>query len=169
MLTARSVAAKTVTSVGDEQHDHDRHGRHDRTTTDYVSIAGSVPRLTARPRDERPCATSWHRDLGGITVSSYPVWQSHVDSTAQALTLALMYTQNRKVHQKTGKPSDYVLTSLDQQEAFYKLVQAQVRFAGDQGLGAGNVDGVSVQRHDRLRAAGLPEGRHVLPDDRRPA
>lgn len=79
--------------------------------------------------------------LGGITASTEPTWGSDVDTTAQALTLDLMYKRNRKVQQKTGRPSDYVLTGLKQEENFYKLLQMQTRFAGDRDLGAGNVSG----------------------------
>jgi hypothetical protein len=83
--------------------------------------------------------------LGGIDPSTAgnEWWKSDVDATAQALSLPLMYERNRKVMQKTGKPADYVVTSLKQQEAFYKLLQMQARFNGDNALGAGNVGAAS--------------------------
>lgn len=79
--------------------------------------------------------------LGGITANAEPTWGASIDSTSQALTLALMYKRNRVVQQKTGRPSDYVLTGLKQEQRFYELLQMQTRFDGDRDLGAGNVSG----------------------------
>lgn len=83
-------------------------------------------------------------NLGGITVSATPSWQAAaVDTTAQDLTLPLLYAKQRQVAQKTGKTANWSITSLDQQENLYKLLQVQARFDGDRNLGAGNVGGVS--------------------------
>jgi hypothetical protein len=112
-------------------------------STDYVSIAGA-----------RSGATSYEANgllnivgtgnLGGITVSSTPSWQAaSVDSTAQDLTLPLLYAKQRQVNQKTGKSANWSVTSLKQQENLYKLLQVQARFDGDRNLGAGNVGGVN--------------------------
>ena len=90
--------------------------------------------------------------FGGITASAEPTWNSDVDSTAQALTLDLMLARQRKVRQKTGNMPDYVLTSLKQEENFYKQLQLQVRFDGERNLGAGKVagptwNGMSINAH----------------------
>lgn len=83
--------------------------------------------------------------LGGVDGATVSAWASpSVDSTSQALSLSLLYQQNQKVHQKTGKTPTYVIAGLKQQRKAYELAQAQVRFAGDSGLNVGNVDGVNV-------------------------
>lgn len=112
--------------------------------TDYISLANSRSGTTSYEMNGLQNIVKTSGTLGGVSASSFPAWASpSVDATSQALTLPLMYTANRKVAQKTGKPTNYVVTSLKQQQNFYNLVQAQVRFAGDSGLAAGNVEGVS--------------------------
>lgn len=65
-----------------------------------------------------------------------------VETTATTLSLDKMLELSRKVHQKTGKGPNFVLTSLKQLENFYKLRDSQIRYSGDRGLGAGNVEAV---------------------------
>jgi hypothetical protein len=117
-------------------------GTYTTTNAHYVSIRNARVGTTSYEMNGLPVIVDSTADLGGLSPATTPSWASYEDSTSQALTLPLMYTANRKVMQKTGKGSNYVVTSLKQQEKFYGLVQAQVRFAGDQNLGAGNVDGV---------------------------
>ena len=84
-------------------------------------------------------------DLGGLSVASNPQWAAaNVDSTSQALTLSLLYQQNQKVAQKTGKPADFVVTGLKQQRKAYELAQAQVRFSSDSPMRVGSVEGVDI-------------------------
>jgi hypothetical protein len=110
------------------------------TSSDFVSIVNARSGATSYEMNGLGNIVSTSATLGGITVSAVPEWASPlVDSTSQALSLALMLKAARKVHQKTGKRPDYVLTSLKQEEAFYKLLQTQVRFASD-SVGAGNVN-----------------------------
>jgi hypothetical protein len=92
-----------------------------------------------------------------------------VDTTSQALTLPLMYAQNRKVFQKTGKEPNYVVTS---PEAAPEGVQARSGAGavhGRQRVAAGNVEGSDINGMTVYRAAGLQERGHVLPDGRGPA
>lgn len=109
------------------------------TSSHYVSIANARAGTTSYEMNGLQNIVSTSADLGGLTVASVPSWQSpSVDSTSQALTLALMLAKSRQVHQKTGQRPNYVLTSLKQEENFYKLLQTQVRFAGD-SVAAGEV------------------------------
>jgi hypothetical protein len=109
------------------------------TSSDFVSIANARAGTTSNESNGLGNIVSGSATLGSVTVASQPQWASDVDSTSQALTLALMLARARKVHQKTGKRPDYVLTSLKQEENFYKLLQTQVRFAGD-SVAAGDVN-----------------------------
>lgn len=109
---------------------------------DYVSIQNARSGATSYEMNGLDNVVDSSTTLGGITVAAQPAWASSENSTSQSLTLPIMMTANRAVMQKTGKPSNYVVTSLKQQQAFYSLVQAQVRFAGDSKTGAGTVDGV---------------------------
>jgi hypothetical protein len=91
----------------------------------------------------RQIAGSTTAGVGGLDPdnSGEEFWQpAYVDSTTTTLTLDAMLTASRKIAQKTGRGADWVLTSLKQQENFYKLLQAQVRYQGEGGLGAGKVD-----------------------------
>lgn len=109
------------------------------TGSDFVSIKDARDGTTSYEMNGLRNIVSASADLGGLSVASVPSWKAaNVDTTSQTLTLALMLKQARRVHQKTGKRPDYVLTGLKQEEQFYKLLQTQVRFTGD-SVGAGNV------------------------------
>jgi hypothetical protein len=84
-------------------------------------------------------------EIGGIdpTDAGSEYWKAVVEDnggTNRALSLALMNDTNRGVRQRGGKVSD-VLGSLGMQQAYYNLLQSQVRFNGDTGLAAGGVEG----------------------------
>ena len=87
-------------------------------------------------------------DIGGVSVATTPDYQSNVDATSQALSLALMYNRNRKIAQKTGKPATFVATSLKQQQAAYVLAQANVRYMKESDTPVGHVDAVSINGVD---------------------
>ena len=108
------------------------------TSSHYVSMANARAGTTSYEMNglKNLISTS---DVGNVSVSSYPVWApASVDTTSQALTLSLMLAKQRAVMQKTGKFPTYILTSLKQQENFYRQLQSQVRFGSDGGS-AGNV------------------------------
>lgn len=111
-------------------------------SSDFVSVANARAGTTVYEMNGLGNVVDAADTLGGLTVSAVPTWKSYEDSTSQALSLPIMMDANRKVTQKTGKSANYVVTSLKQQQKFYQLVQAQVRFAGDSNTGAGDVDGV---------------------------
>ena len=110
------------------------------TSSHYVSIANARAGTTSYEMNGLRNLVSASADFGGITVASNPSWASTVDSTTTALTLDSLYTARRAVRQTTGGAPDYVLTSLKQEENFYKLLQMQVRFNSDEALGAGKVE-----------------------------
>jgi hypothetical protein len=115
-------------------------------TTVYVSMLGSRSGSDGSTYEMNGLGNivSDTATLGGLTVASVPSWASpSVDTTSQALTLPLMYTQSRKVFQKTGKDPNYVLTSPKQLQNAYNLAQAQVRFTSD-SVSFGNVEGTDI-------------------------
>lgn len=146
--TEDSVAAdRQITSVVESSTDPDiviSGAAVTTATTDFVSIANGRSGTTSNEMNGLQLIAGNDTDaVGGLDpdTAGNEVWKPAVDSTVQDLTLALMYERQRKVMQKTGKYPKLIVTSLLQQEKFYKLLQAQVRFAGDQGLAAGNVEG----------------------------
>lgn len=115
-------------------------------STDFVSIANARSGATSYETNGiRQIAGSTTSALGGLDpdTAGEEFWKpSFVETTATTFSLDKALELGRRVHQKTGKNPTFVLTSLKQQEAFYKLLQSQVRFASDKGLGAGNDEGV---------------------------
>lgn len=110
-------------------------------STDFISLANARSGATSYEMNGLRNIVSQSADLGGLSVASVPSWQAaSVDSTSQALTLDLMYTMDRRVFQKTGKEPDTIATSAKQAQAYYKLLQASVRFAGDANMSSGSVD-----------------------------
>jgi hypothetical protein len=64
------------------------------------------------------------------------------DTSTTVFSLDLMLSLSRGIKQKSGDPHSETWLGLKQEANFYSLLQAQVRFAGDNGLKAGNVSGV---------------------------
>ena len=114
------------------------------TTSHYVSVKDARSGTTSYEMNGlRQIAGSTTAAVGGLDpdTAGEEYWKpSYVDSSTTTLTLDAMLTGSRRIAQKTGKGADWVLTSLKQQENFYKLLQAQVRYQGEKGLGAGNVE-----------------------------
>lgn len=146
-ITAVDVANATITISGSAIST---------TSSHYVTLKGA--RTTAPASLEMNGLhniVSASATLGGITTAAQPVWAAaNADSTSQALTLALLYTQNQKVAQQTGKPADFVVTGLKQQRVAYTLAQAQVRFASDSNLTVGSVEGVNI---NGVNLYGIPD------------
>ena len=115
------------------------------TSSHYVSLKGARSGSTSYEMNGLHNIVSTSTTLGGLAPASYPQWvAANTDSTSQALTLALLYTQNQKVTQKTGSTPDFVLTGLKQQRVAYQLVQAQSRYINDADMKVGGVEGVNV-------------------------
>jgi hypothetical protein len=70
-------------------------------------------------------------------------WQAaQRDTSTSVFSLDLMLSLSRSVKQKSGNPHSETWLGFKQEANLYSLLQAQVRFASDQGLKAGNVSGV---------------------------
>ncbi len=107
-----------------------------------VTLHGSRVASTSLEANGLDNIVSSSTPLGGVAASGS--WAAaNEDATSQALTLDLMYTQNRKIRQKTGKNATYVVTGEKQLQNFYKLTQAQVRFSSDTAQSVGAVDSVN--------------------------
>jgi hypothetical protein len=83
--------------------------------------------------------------FGGINpaTAGNEYWKAAaVDTTTTSFSLDFALTLQQAIFQKTGNYSAVVFTSAKQMANFYSLLQNQVRFNGEVGLGAGNVGGV---------------------------
>jgi len=107
-------------------------------TTTFVSWANSRSGTTSNEMVGLKKIVASTGALGGVDPATEPVWKAATaDSTSQALTIALLNTLDDSVYGKTGKEADAYVTSVKQRSKLYNLVQAQVQFMGDGGLGAG--------------------------------
>lgn len=98
--------------------------------TTYVSIADARSGTTAYELNGLPQIVG-SSTFGGINPSSVPVWQgAYVNNpaTAENISLAKIYRLSRKVFQKTGKRPDWALTSTEQYQNVFTLLQNQVRY-----------------------------------------
>lgn len=135
-VTATDLANSTITISGSAVST---------TSSAYVSLKGTRSGSSSYEMNGLRNIVSTSATLGGLATASYPEWvAAGVDSTSQAITLALLYTQNQLIAQKTGKPADFVVTGLKQQRKAYTLLQAQVRYANDSSTPTGGVDGVDI-------------------------
>jgi hypothetical protein len=83
--------------------------------------------------------------LGSVDPATDPSWKAaKVDSSTTTLTLASLYAMNQAIAQQTGKPSDYVVTSLKLQRLAYTLLQAQVRYTSETSKPTGFTEGVDI-------------------------
>lgn len=135
-ITATDLANSTITISGSAVST---------TSSAYVSLKGTRSGSTSYEMNGLRNIVSTSATLGGLATASYPEWvAAGVDSTSQAITLALLYTQNQLIAQKTGKPADFVVTGLKQQRKAYTLLQAQVRYTSEQSKPTGFTDGVDI-------------------------
>jgi hypothetical protein len=86
--------------------------------------------------------------LGGINpaTAGNEYWQSYVDTATTAFSLSLALDLQERVYQEDGTYDSKVVTSAHQMRNFYELLQNQVRFMGEKGMGAGgvpNLDGLT--------------------------
>lgn len=130
------------------------------TSSHYVSIAN--PNSTTAPNPElngfRNIAGTG--SLGGINPATpgEEFWKAAtVDTTTTTFSLDLALSLQQAVFQKSGKYSGVVFTSAKQNAAFYSLLQNQVRYTGEAGLGAGGVGGLTGLSWNNM-------GINVVPD-----
>ncbi|HZA18912.1 MAG TPA: phage major capsid protein [Pseudonocardiaceae bacterium] len=84
--------------------------------------------------------------FGGINpaTAGNEYWKAaHVDTTTTSFSLDMALNLQTKVFQKSGNYNAVAFTSAKQMAAFYSILQNQVRYNGEQGLGAGRVGGVT--------------------------
>lgn len=112
----------------------------------YVSIANPNSATAANPElNGLRNMVGGTASLGGIdpTTAGEGYWKpALIDSTTTSFTLDLALSLQRAVFQKVGKNNGTVITSAKQNANFYSLLQNQVRFTGEQKLGAGGVGGL---------------------------
>jgi hypothetical protein len=118
------------------------------TSSHFVSIANpnSATATNTELNGLRNMFGSTTSILGGINpaTAGEGFWKpSSVDSTTTSLSLDLMLNLNRFVWRKTGQTMSTVVTSGKQFANFYSLLQNQVRFTGEQGLGAGGINNMN--------------------------
>lgn len=116
------------------------------TSSHYVSIANPNSTTATNPETNGlRNMISQTTTLGGINPASAgeSFWKAaSVDTSTTTFSLDLALTMQQKVFQKSGKFQSTVVTSAKQMANFYSLLQNQVRFNGDRGLGAGGVGGL---------------------------
>lgn len=79
--------------------------------------------------------------VGGLNpgTAGQEYWQAAArDTTTSVFSLDLLLNLSRAVKQKSGQGHTDTWMGLKQEANFYSLLQNQVRFSGDTGLGAGN-------------------------------
>lgn len=84
--------------------------------------------------------------LGGLNPATKTYWKAIVEDnsgTPRALSIDLLLTVIRKLRQK-GKYPNFAITDLVQEQAYYNLLQPDVRFIGEKGLEAGNTQGLAI-------------------------
>jgi len=82
------------------------------------------------------------------TVDGNQFWQSKINAnggTGRALTTDVLLTSLRALRQG-GKYPDFLFGDLDQETRYYKLLQGQVRFAGESGLESGKTEGLAFAK-----------------------
>lgn len=115
------------------------------TSSHYVSIANPNSATAANPELNGFRNLIGTGSLGGINpaTAGEEFWKAaQVDTATTVFSLDLALSLQRSVFQKSGKYSGMVFTSALQNAAFYSLLQNQVRWTGEQGLGAGGVGGL---------------------------
>jgi hypothetical protein len=159
------VAGATIVSVSESSSDPDIVIDSSVSTTsgtDFVYIANPNSATAANPEINglRSMVGSTTSALGGLDpdTAGEEFWKpAKVDTTTTVLSLDLLLDMQRAIHQKTGKSSKrdlYNVTGLKQEAAFYSLLQNQVRFSGDAGIGAGASE---TAKWNGLEIHGVPD------------
>jgi hypothetical protein len=84
--------------------------------------------------------------LGEVDPAVKRWWKGHVLANGgvnRALSVNLLLNTIKALRKK-GKYPDRAVADLDQEQAYYNLLQGQVRFAGDSELAAGNTIGLQL-------------------------
>lgn len=136
------------------------------TTAHYLSKADNRSGTTSYEMNGLRNLVSDTGTFAGINSSTVPLWKSYVyDAAGANLSRAMMQTAWRRNAQK-GSRASLILTSLEQQEAYYNLLQSQVRFSGDSNLGSGKVDGPTFNNMAVVADPDCPSGDMFFLDKR---
>jgi hypothetical protein len=133
--------------------------------TNIVSIANSRSGSTSKHVNGLDVIVS-DDAFGGIDPADYPNWgAAAVDSTAAALTLAKLNSLQTAVVRKVGDvgfQKCVVVTSPEQRQKLYELLQSQVMFTGDANLAAGDVTQARYNGQKIIADADVPAGKLYL-------
>jgi hypothetical protein len=92
--------------------------------------------------------------LGGLnpSVAGQAFWAAPArDTSTTALSLNVLLNTSRAVRQNTGKKETYNVVGLKQEQAFYELLQNQVRFSSN------SVDAGVSAHWNGMEVVGLPD------------
>lgn len=115
------------------------------SSANYVSIANPNSTTATNPELNGFRNLAGTSTLGGINpaTAGNEYWKAAtVDTTTTTFSLDAALALQQAVFQKSGRFTGTVFTSAKQAAAFYSLLQNQVRFTGEQKLGAGGVGGL---------------------------
>lgn len=109
---------------------------------DYISIKDARAATTSNETNGLRNIVSATGALGGLNpaTTGEEFWKAaYVDTTTTVLSLDLLMTLRRKVHQKTGTDTGKLwLMSIKQYSVLEQILQNQVRFTNPDSLKAGN-------------------------------
>lgn len=131
------------------------------TSSHYVSIANPNSATATNPElNGLRNMISRTTTLGGINpaTAGEEFWKAaKVDTTTTAFSIDMVLDLQRAVFQQSGKYDATVITSAKQQANFYSLLQNQVRFSGEVGMGAGGIGGLLGLKWNGMSINVLPD------------
>ncbi len=112
--------------------------------TDFVSWANPNSATAVSPEINGLENTIGTATYGGINpaTAGNEYWQSYVDTTTTSFSLDMALNLQLRIFQKGGDYDSKVATSARNMATFYSVLQNQVRFTGEMGMGAGKVGGL---------------------------
>ena len=112
--------------------------------THFVSWANPNSATAVSPEINGLENTIGTATYGGINpaTAGNEYWQSYVDTTTTSFSLDMALNLQLRIFQKGGDYDSKVATSARNMATFYSVLQNQVRFTGEMGMGAGKVGGL---------------------------
>lgn len=127
------------------------------TTSHYVSRADNRSGTTSYEMNGLQNLTSDSSVFGALDPATTPLWKGNRVAVSGALSQAKMQDAWIAARKKGAKP-DLILTSFEHQRDYYNLLQSQVRFAGDKGLGSGHIEGPDFNGISVVADQDCPDG-----------
>jgi hypothetical protein len=131
------------------------------TSSHYVSIANPNSATATNPEmNGLRNMISRTTTLGGINPATAgdEFWKAaKVDTSTTSFSIDMALDLQRAVFQQTGSYDGTVITSAKQQANFYSLLQNQVRFSGEVGMGAGGIGGLLGLKWNGMSINVLPD------------